>query len=334
MKRLAVVTLLLLLAGCPEEKEGPGVATPIPRTGPPQRPPPPVAVRVPAPAPPPVEEAPKGPAGLTRSKVGDQVEFGWSRLNAATVDQGSAMAVIATNKGRPPNPEELKKLVKASVTTGTVAITRVLPESPFTFRLEITQGKTKEQAVYAYAKDIPLEKVLYRTDSSDPRKAQKAAGKSWDCVQTPSRLIAPDAVALALAGGLVSERSPELSAGSVSVALTKVGTSKPVAAKDEVKVLDTFETPIAIAMTKVQRFGLVDSDAKAGADDKVKAQIQKAVAPCVKKGSTLDVVISGGKLESLLFNKARPPKPLDQCVRGKLKKLKLPTDDTLIAVEF
>ncbi|MBS1149138.1 MAG: hypothetical protein H6Q89_836 [Myxococcaceae bacterium] len=344
MKRVAMLLAVLCL-GCPEEKMGPGEATPLSRTTVPALPPgPPAAVKPAEPAPPvapPVAQAPaapSAPAGLTRSKVGDLVEFSWSRTGETRLEQGNAMAMVMGSGGKPIEMEKLKQMAapRPSIKTGTVSVIRVAPETPFTFRVEIKSGKDVEQSQFAYGPDIAIDKVLFRTDPDDPKKKAKAGGTVFDCVETPSRLIAPDASSLALSGGLVSETSLEATrVGSVSVALTRFGTTRPPAGiPAKTRLLDSFETPIAIAIQQVQKFGIVDPAEKAERDAEVQRQVGALATPCLSllkpSSGVLEGVIAGGKVEALRWGEGPAPRPFVKCLTQQLKKMKLPQEETFL----
>lgn len=370
--RTSMVVLAVLCAGCMEERTGPGEATPIvPMArppGPPGRPPelkPPPVVEVPDNTEPQFKKEPEPtePAGLTRTRVGDTLEFSWSRVNESQLDPGAAMAMVmqggAGTPGMPSldaakdptklNPKDLRMpdqiervrgmaQPKPTVQTGTLTIVRIEPESPFTFRLEVKSGKDVEQKVFAYGPDVALHKVRFHVDPDDPKKKAKAAGVVWDCVQREGRLVDPNAAPLALAGGLVSDTSVETERiGAVSVALTRIATTKATAATGEkARALDTFETPIAIAMQQVQKFGVVDPEEKAIRDATVQTQVGAAAQTCLSKlkpaDGTLEGVIAGRKVESLMWKGKPAPKPFDTCVRAELKKVKLPVEETFINV--
>lgn len=337
----------VVLTGCPEEKVGSAepvpIAQPIPRP-PAPKPPPPVEAPPPkaeAPKPPP---APTGPAGLTRSKVGDSVEFTWKRLGdseLSAMDQGAAMAAI-TGSGGKPDLEKLKQMAagvkpKASVKTGTVVVTRTEPETPFTFRVDIKTGRDSEAKFYAYGADIPLHEVLFHTDDTDPRRKMKVAGVDAQVVDKESRVLAPGIDALALAGGLVSDTSPEETPGAVSVALVKYGPSKSVAAPTEpVKKLDTFEAPITVAMRAITKFGVVDPEEKLARDAALQDDIARVAKPCMKDAKpatgVLQGSIAGKKVESLMWAGGVPPKAFEKCLRAQLGKLKLPNEETFLNV--
>lgn len=352
--RCAVGALLALgLLGCPEE--GPPPATPIAPMGPPPGPPGP-PVRPPPPPkeepPPPKEEpkeapkAPATPAGLTRSKVGDQVEYAWTRIGGEVMnpmDQANAMAMIQGSGGKP-DMDKIRQMAQGmkpeqSKKTGTVVVTRTEPESPFTFRVDVKSGKDTETRHFAYTKDIPLHEVVFHTDATDPRKQQKVAGADRDVVLKESRVLAPDVDGLALGGGLVSEVSPEQTQGAVSVTLTRFGTTKTAAAPGEKpKALESFETPISVAIKAIAKFGIVDPEEKLAREAKLSEDIQAAVQPCMKdarpESGTLQGSIAGGKLESLMWAGGMPPKAFDKCLREKIKKLKLPQDETFLSVQL
>ncbi len=363
MRRVAMV-LAVLCAGCMDEKTGPGEATPISRSNLPAMPSgPPQAIK---PVPAPVAEAPRapsGPAGLTRSKVGDLVEFSWSRVGAVKVDPGAAMAMVMSTKSRNPRigPNDLEKMKdpaqmrdlampgqvkavqempppKATVTTGTLSIVRIEPETPFTFRVELKDKDDTEQKTYAYGPDIAVDKVLFRTDPDDPKKKAKAAGMVFDCVESQSRLVDPNAASLALSGGLVSETSVETHIGAVSVALTRVGTGKATASSNKPRVLDTFETPIAVAMQQVEKFGVVDPGQKAAAESQLQTTLRELWAPCVvslkPRDGLLEGVVANGKLETLIWERKPAPKAFDKCARGLLKKVKLPREQVLLKIQI
>lgn len=344
MRKLFCV-VFLGLAGCPEQS-GPPPATPISPVGPPNRPPPGPPVREPVKEP--VVEAPKPkpvpttPAGLTRSKVGDQVEYAFTRIGGqelSPIDQAQAMAMISGGKA---DLDKIKAMAantkpQLSKKTGTVTITRTEPESPFTFRVDLKMGKDSESRHYAYTADIPLHEVEFHSDATDPRKKMKVAGAEREVVEKESRILAPDVDGLALAGGLVSETSPEESQGAVSVTLTKLGTTKSVAAPtDKPKALDTFEAPITVAMNAVSKFGVVDPEEKLARDAKLQDDIQAVVQPCMKdakpRSGALQGSIAGGKIDTLLWAGAAPPKAFEKCLREKIKKLKLPQDETFLNV--
>lgn len=337
MKRLAM--LALLAAGCMEEKLGPGAATPLPRTALPPTVGPPVKPKLPEPVVV-VEPEPTEPTGLTRANVGDTVEFSWSRVGETKVNTGAAAAMMAAaSGGAPPDMEKMQRLSvpTPTVDTGTLSIVRVLPQTPFTFRVEIKSGKETQASFFSYAKEIAPHKVLFKTDPADPKVQHEAAGTTWDCVQTPTRLIAAEPASLALSGGLVSQTSPETSVGAVSVELTRVGTSKATAEGTFVKVLDTFEAPISIAMQKVQKFGIPDPEAKAQRDAELQPLLASAAKPCLTPDlqpadGVLTVVSSAGKLDALEWEGAPPPGKFDKCLRARLKKVKLPQEKSSLNV--
>jgi hypothetical protein len=360
MRRVAIL-LAVLSAGCMEEKSGPGAATPISPTSVPARAPGPPGMErptPPAPAPEPVvaaaPAAPSVPSGLTRVKLGDMVEFSWSRLGETVLDQNAAMALVMgshdphnhgspklSDPADPAMQERMKKLKglpppKALVKTGTLTLVRVEPETPFTFKLEIKSGKDSAQKLFAYGSDIAIEKVFFRTDPEDPKKKAKAAGTTFDCVETQSRLIAPDVGSLALAGGLVTETSPETRVGAVSVALTKVGTASTAGSTEKPKMLDTFETPITIAMQQVEKFGIVDPEERMARDAKLQVDLAGALTKCfpsLKPNSgRIEGVISGGKLESLQWMEKPVSKVFDKCARAAIKGIKLPAEQTFIDI--
>jgi hypothetical protein len=336
MRRVALV-VLALACSCVEEKVGPGEAIPIPRTGPPGRPiggppapkppaPPPEAA-APAPAP---EPEPTEPGGVARAKMGELLEFSWSRVSEGKIDM-SHSKLLAAAKANAKGGDAMVDIThpKPVTRTGTLTVVRIEPEQPFTFRVEIKSGKDVEQKVYAYAPEISLRKVVFRTEASEPKKKAKAAGMVFDCVQTPIRLIAPDAPSLAMSGGLVSENAEDKTrVGALSVALTRIGKGATAAAKETPKVIDTFEPPIAVAMNQVQTFGVLDPTVDALRAETLISQIAAMAGPCVAKlkppRGTLESAAADGKLGPMMWNAKPAPKPLEKCIRGKLAKLKLP----------
>lgn len=344
MKTRVAVVVSLFLLGCPEEKMGPGEATPItPTERPKGPPPPPVAkevkpeVKEEAPRPPPV---PTTPAGLMRTKVGDSVEFSWRRLGEAqldSVDQAKAMAMIHSKA----DMERMKGMAaglkpKASYKTGTVVVTRTQPESPFTFRVELKQGKEVDEYGFAYAASIPLHEISFHTTPEDPRTKAKIAGVDLQVVEKESRRLAPDVDGLAIAGGLVSEKALEEYVGATSVELVKFGPSKATATPADLKTIESFEPPIAVAMQLIVKLGVVDPDEKVRLDKLLMEQIATLATPCVKdakpKSGTLGGSIVGGKVEMLTWNDGKPAPAFDKCVKAALKKLKLPKEETVIDV--
>ncbi len=337
MRRVAMV-LTMLTFGCVEEKMGPGEATPIPHAPEPAKlAPPTAAVEEPVAQAP---QEPAGPRGLTRARPGDLLEFSWSRTSEPA--HPAPPASVAVSGKHPKKVKELKEAPKPRpiIKTGTLTVTRIDPENPFTFLVRIKSGTTSEQKVFAYGPDIGIDTVVVHTNADDPKKKTKAAGAVFDCIQSPSRLVAPDAASLALSGGLVSETSLEPTRpGAVSVALTRIGTTKPTApAGEKAKTVDSFDPPVAIAIQQLQKFGSVDLDAKAGRDAALQAQIAGAAGPCTSnlknRRGRLGGLIAGGKVESLLWEQKPAPKAFDKCLRLGLKKVKLPTEETAINVSL
>ncbi len=352
MKR-ALLLAALVFAGC-DNSNGPSAPTPIDQNAQVQRPPgPPIPVvkpRLPLANPPPVapEPPPSGPAGLTRSKLGDTVEFSWSKVDSLKMSPAETMVSAIKNGGKPdpkgkgaPKEELPEGLHMPEPTpmmkSGTLTIVRVEPESPFTFRVDVKSGKESSSQLYAYAPDIALHKVMYRSDEEAALHDVKAAGKTFKCFETPTRQVAPDADELALSGGLVTESLLDKTrVGAVSVSLTRVGNARVKVGTDKVKKLDTFETPLAIAMEQASQLGFVDPEVKAARDAALKEALTTHATGCISNlkpaRGVLDAIIAKGKLEALVWNAKPAPKPFDKCLRAKAKALDWPEGDVSIKV--
>ena len=334
MKRI-VLGLAVLCLGCPEEKVG--QLTPVARSEmkplPPGPPPVKPLARPPEPAEKPVAAEPMGTGGLVRAKVGDLLEFSWSRSTETRADPIKLIA-DAKDPAKVLNLQDLEHgpKPKPTIKTGTLTLVRVEPQTPFTFRVEVKSGKDVEQQVFSYGPDIAIDKVFFHTDPENPKKKAKAAGTVWDCIESPGRLVDPAAASLALSGGLVTETSVETTRdGAVSVALNRVGTTKATAADArKPRLLDTFETPIAIAMHQVQKLGIIDAEAaKAAIQERVAAAATACSSSLKPATGTLAGTVAGDELE-LTWELKPLPKAFEKCLRAGLKKAKLPSDETFI----
>ncbi len=285
-------------------------------------------VAVPRPPVEPTPKEPEGPAGLERARVGDRLEFRWSRTEkpaATAVGPGEdpmlrKMRVPARFRGSTPVPP----VVQNEVRKGTLAVTRLASETPFTFLVEVQSEDESVRKVFEYSADVPLKQVLFRTSVDAEKKDVVVQGERFNCVTAANRLVDPAAEKLAMSGGVVSQTAEDSNVpGSVSLTLTKISTTKALAYTETPRKVDSFETPLDVAVQQVHDFATAADDSRQRAAQTVVGQAARTCLPKTKERGSLSVAIQSRKVLSIDWAGRPASKPFDACLREKLKNMKV-----------
>ncbi len=327
MRPLALAVVLLLW-GCDE--------APVPK------PPPAIPFRQPDPVPavavPEVARAapaePTPAAGLTRSKVGDQLVYSWSLIQVTQAAMAKAFAANPAVSKQLGSSANMGAVVPPAV-TGRLTITRVEPATPFTFLVELESGNESKQQAFTYDPEVDPRQVTVRVDADAAKTATPAAGQTFQTVQVEGKRVDPGPPQLALAGGLVSDTRPANGSGELSVALQKVTTGKLSNGAGKPRGVDSFETPLEVALRAIDPFLAEVRDARQVV---VHEAVVKAASACLASskatGGRLDLQTSNGKVMLLLWNGRAAPAAFDKCLKARLKRLKLPEEMMAVSAEL